>query len=159
VGGRLKTSPGDLLPLNNTTYFTTPLPNANNGPFPNDQLYVAGDIRANEQIGLTAVHTLFVREHNRIADQLATEHPDWSDEQIYQGARRIVGAEIEAITYNQFLPALLGPYAPSMFAPYNPEVNASVTTEFSTAAFRVGHTLLSPQILRIQNNGQPDPRG
>jgi hypothetical protein len=159
VGGRLKTSPGDLLPFNNSTYFATPLPNANNGPLPNDQLYVAGDVRANEQIGLTAVHTLFVREHNRIADQLGKQHPDWSDEQLYQEARRIVGAEIEAITYNEFLPALLGPYAPSMFAPYNPQVNASVTTEFSTAAFRVGHTLLSPQILRIQNDGQPDPRG
>jgi hypothetical protein len=159
VGGGLKTSPGDLLPLNNSTYFTTPLPNANNGPFPNGQLYVAGDVRANEQIGLTAVHTLFMREHNRVAGLLAQFHPSWNDETLYQEARRIVGAEIEAITYNEFLPVLLGPYAPSMFGSYNPNVNASVTTEFSTAAFRVGHTLLSPQILRIENNGTPDPRG
>jgi hypothetical protein len=159
VGGKLKTSPGDLLPLNNSTYFTTPLSNANNGPFPNSQLYAAGDVRANEQIGLTAVHTLFMREHNRVAGVLAQLHPSWNDETLYQEARRIVGAEIEAITYNEFLPALLGPYAPSIFGAYNPNVNASVTTEFSTAAFRVGHTLLSPQILRIENNGTSDPRG
>jgi hypothetical protein len=159
VGGLLKTSPGDMLPLNNATYFTTPLPNANNGPFPDGQMYVAGDVRANEQVGLTAVHTLFMREHNRIAGQLARVHPDWSDEQLYQEARRRVGAEIEAITYNEFLPALLGPYAPGLFGQYDPSINASVTTEFSTAAFRVGHTLLSPQILRIESNGTPDPRG
>src|SRR5262249_694644 len=159
VGGQLKTSPGYLLPLNNSTYFTTPLPNANNGPFPNSQMYVAGDVRANEQVGLTTVHTLFMREHNRVAGVLAQLHPQWNDAQLYQEARRIVGAEIEAITYNEFLPALLGPYAPRLLGRSDPRTNASVTPEFSTAAFRVGHTLLSPQILRIENDGRPDPRG
>lgn len=159
VGGRLKTSPGNLLPLNSTDYFDTPLSNANSGPFPDDQLYAAGDVRVNENIGLTAVQTLFMREHNRLADQLAQRHPDWDDEQLYQSARKIVGAEIEAITYNEFLPALMGRYAPSIDGRYDPSVNAAVSTEFSTAAFRVGHTLLSPQILRIENNGRPDPRG
>jgi hypothetical protein len=160
-GGRLQTSPSDLLPLNSASYFgaAAPLPNANSGPFPADQLYVAGDIRANENIGLTAVHTLLVREHNRLADQLHREHPGWGDEQLYQEARKIVGAEVEAITYNEFLPALLGPNAPSIRGRYDPSVNPGISTEFSTAAFRIGHTLLSPQILRIQNNGQPDPRG
>src|SRR5262249_29883176 len=156
-----KTSPGNLLPFNNATSFgaAAPLSNANSGPFPNDQLYVAGDVRANENVGLTAVHTLFVREHNRLAAQLHREHPHWGDEQLDQEARKIVGAEVEAITYNEFLPALLGPNAPPIRGHYDPSVNAGISTEFSTAAFRIGHTLLSPQIVRVQNNGRPDPRG
>jgi hypothetical protein len=160
-GGKLKTSPGNMLPYNSATYFgdLAPLPNANMGQFPDDQLYVAGDVRSNENIGLTAVHTLFMREHNRWTDILASEHPRWNDETLYQWARKIVGAEIEVITYKEFLPALMGSYAPSIDGHYDPSVNASVATEFSTAGFRVGHTLLSDQILRIQNNGQPDPRG
>jgi hypothetical protein len=160
-GGKLKTSPGNLLPLNNATYFgdQAPLPNANMGQFPDDQLYVAGDVRSNENIGLTAVQTLFMREHNYWCDVLAAFHPNWDDETLYQWARKIVGAEIEVITYKEFLPAIMGSYAPSINGHYDPTVNASIATEFSTAGFRVGHTLLSNQILRIQNNGQPDPRG
>jgi hypothetical protein len=161
VGGRLKTSPGNLLPYNSAAYFgeLAPLPNANSGPFPDDQLFVAGDVRANENVGLTAVQTLFVREHNRWANVLASIHPRWDDETLYQAARKIVGAEIEVITYKEFLPALMGPYAPSIDEHYDPSVNPSISTEFSTAAFRVGHTLLSNQILRIENDGRPDPRG
>ena len=65
-GGKLKTSAGgQLLPLN-----TAGLPNADASPLPGDQLFLAGDVRANEQVNLTAVHTLFVREHNRLADRI-----------------------------------------------------------------------------------------
>jgi len=110
------------------------------------------------QAGLTAVQTLFMREHNYWCDVLAFEHPNWNDETLYQWARKIIGAEIEVITYKEFLPAIMGSYAPSINGHYDPTVNASVATEFSTAGFRVGHTLLSPQILRIQNDGRPDPR-
>src|SRR5262249_1455892 len=59
----------------------------------------------------------------------------------------------------EFLPALMGPYAPALRGRYDPSLNASVATEFSTAAFRLGHTLLSAQILRIETDGTPDPRG
>src|SRR5262249_5003371 len=61
VGGKLLTSAGNLLPFN-----TFGLPNQNQGPFPNDQLFVAGDVRSNENIQLTAIQTLFMREHNRL---------------------------------------------------------------------------------------------
>jgi hypothetical protein len=161
VGGQLKISPGEMLPLNNAAFFgpLAPMPNANSGPYPNDQLYVAGDVRANENVGLTAVQTLLMREHNHWANVLHFLHPQWDDETLYQWARKFVGAEIEVITYKEFLPALMGRYAPSIDGQYNPSINPSISTEFSTAAFRVGHTLLSNQILRIENNGQPDPRG
>jgi hypothetical protein len=153
-GGRLKTSPGNLLPLN-----TFGLPNGTGGPFDSTQFYLAGDVRVNEQVGLTAVHTLMVREHNRLADQLAAANPSWSDEQIYQRARKIVGAEVQVITYKEFLPALLGSYAPGVEGTYDPNLNPGVLTEFSTALYRVGHTMLSPQLMRMQNDGTPAPGG
>ncbi len=71
-------------------------------------MFLAGDIRANEQVGLTSVHTLFMREHNRLADLIKAVDPGLSDEDIYQKARKIVGAQMQIITYNEFLPALLG---------------------------------------------------
>src|SRR5262249_41484785 len=91
-GGKLKTSANGLLPPLNADG----LPNAD--PFGlGAQLFLAGDVRANEQTGLTVTHALFVREHNRLADRIASLYPDLADEAIYQVARRIVGAEIQII--------------------------------------------------------------
>lgn len=153
-GGRLKSSDSGLLPFN-----TLGLPNDTAGDPRSELFFVAGDVRANENISLTAAHTLFAREHNRLADALALNNPSWSDEQIYQRARKIVGAEIQAITFNEFLPALLGPYAPSAQGVYNPQVNASISNEFSTALYRMGHTMVNPRIARITDSGTYAPGG
>ena len=78
------------------------------------RLFVAGDVRANENVLLTAYHTLFVREHNRLCEVLILQHPDWQDEQIYQHARKIVGGILQKITFDDWLPAIgvhLVPYA------------------------------------------------
>jgi hypothetical protein len=152
-GGKLLTSAGNLLPLN-----TLGLPNGAGGGNPAD-FYVAGDVRANEQIGLSAIHTLMMREHNRLADEISAANPLWSDEEVYQRARKLVGAEIQSITYHEFLPTLLGPTAPSTEGLYKPMVNASIMNEFSTVLFRVGHTMLSPQLMRMTNDGTPAPDG
>ena len=53
------------------------------------------DVRANENFALAAMQTLFAREHNRRCDELVALHPDWSDEQLYQAARRYVIAVIQ----------------------------------------------------------------
>lgn len=157
-GGRMKTSAhatGDMLPFN-----TGGLAN-DNGPIPVDPttLYVAGDIRANEQVGLTSMHTLFVREHNRIADAIVATNPGMSDEDVYQAARKIVGAQMQTVTYNEFLPALLGDSAMPAYAGYNSSTDASIATEFSTAIFRIGHTMLSSTLQRLDNNGNVIPEG
>lgn len=145
-GGRLETSAGDLLPFN-----TGGLPNAG-GTGAN--LFLGGDVRANENVMLSSLHTLFVREHNRVAALLELQDPAASDEVIYQLARKIVGAEIQAITYREWLPALMGKQAPDISKiPFNNNVNPTVATEFSTALFRVGHTLLSSN-LPLAENGQ-----
>lgn len=140
-GGKLRTSEGNLLPKNA------------NGVF------VAGDERSNENPALTSMHTIWLREHNRIADELATKNPSWSDEKIYQEARRTVIAEIQAITYNEFLPNLLGEDALSKYKGYDPTQNAGINNEFAAAAFRFGHTMLSPTLLRLDDKGNEIAQG
>ena len=56
---------------------------------------VLGDSRANEQPGLTVYHTVWVREHNRLASDLAFLNSHWDDERVYQEARRILIAELQ----------------------------------------------------------------
>jgi len=153
-GGRLKTSTGNLLPFN-----TTGLANANDAHrVPDSQLFLAGDVRANENPELIAMHTLFLREHNRIA--AAAKNPTWTDEQVYQFARRAVIAELQKITYTEFLPALLGGTTPATaallnYGGYKADVNPGLATEFSTAAFRVGHSMLGDDIQFLANDGTP----
>ncbi len=149
-GGALKTS-GDRLPPLNTGGFE----NANDAHFfPDDELFLAGDIRANENLELTAIHTLFLREHNLLARAIAAGDPRLNDEQIYQRARRLVIAEVQAVTYHEFLPALLGPNALRPYAGYKSDVNAGIATEFSTAAYRIGHTLINDDVEFLDNDGE-----
>ena len=112
--GTLKTSAGDNLPIVNGAF-------------------AAGDVRASENPDLSAVTTLFVREHNFQVAQLRQEHPDWTGDQLYQQARAIVGAEIENITYTEFLPKVVGDLIPA-YQGYNPSVDPRITQEFSTAS-------------------------
>ncbi|MCA9114007.1 MAG: peroxidase family protein [Planctomycetaceae bacterium] len=136
-GGRLRSSEGGLL-----------LPTDDNG------MFLAGDIRANEQVALLTMHTLFMREHNRLVGLLAVRNPTLTDEELYQKARRIVGAEMQIITYREYLPALLGWFAPSPWGSrrYRPDVDPSITTEFSTAAYRYGHSMLSPELVLVDED-------
>ena len=156
AGGRMRTSAGNLLPFN-----TTGLANANDAHVvADDQLFLAGDVRANENPELLALQTLFVREHNRIAAEAAAKNPTWTDEQLYQHARRMVISEIQEITYNEFLPAILGANTPAAnalqnYRGYRADVNPGIATEFSTAAFRLGHSMLGEDIQFFDNNGNP----
>ena len=150
--GRLLTSEGDLMPFN-----TEGLPNAPSRH--NPALFLAGDIRANEQTGLIALHTLFVREHNHWAGVIAEQHPEFDGDTIFEHARAIVGAEMQAITYNEFLPLLLGPDAMPEYAGWRPEVDGSIDNLFATAAFRVGHTMLSASLQRLDEFGEEAPEG
>lgn len=155
VGGRMKTSAGNLLPLNNAATFPTgTLPMANDAHRVADsELFAAGDVRANENVELTSLHTLFVREHNYWAGQIQAANPNLSDEQIFQQARSRVIGEIQSITFNEWLPAVLGTGAVHPYSGYKPNVNPGLANEFSTAAFRFGHSLLGDDVEFLGNNG------
>jgi hypothetical protein len=143
--GKLKTSDGDLLPFNEDE-----LPNAGST---SSAFFLAGDVRANEQLGLASMHTLFVREHNHWAETLAAADRTLSDEELYQMARIIVSSEMQSITYREFLPLLLGRKGLPAYSGYKPRVNPAIGNEFAAAAYRVGHTMLSPTLLRVDSNG------
>jgi peroxidase len=115
---------------------------------------LAGDIRAAENLPLTSLQTLFAREHNWWVDQLARQDPSLSDDELYAGARQRVEAEIQAITYNEFHPILLGENAIADYAGYDPSVNPGISVEFSTAVYRFGHSLISDTIQRLDETGQ-----
>lgn len=116
--------------------------------------YLAGDIRANENIELTSMQTLFLREHNRLATQIAQTTRGLSDEEIYQRARALVIAEIQVVTYNEWLPALIGASAMPAYRGYRATVNPTIANEFSTAAFRL-HTTINDDVEFFDNDGQP----
>ena len=136
--------------------------------------YLAGDVRANEQIGLTAVHTVFAREHNRLVDDLKSrldggetaliderdalisgQTNGIADESdfLYEAARKIVGAQIQKVTYSEFIPVLVGADLASTYSGYDENVNAGISNEFSAAAFRLGHTMLPSNLLRVDSAG------
>ncbi|KAI2802967.1 hypothetical protein BLOT_007090 [Blomia tropicalis] len=128
--------------------------------------FEAGDGRVNEQTGLTMIHTLLLREHNRIAGILREQHPNrnrWNDEVLYQETRRIVAAEIQHITYNEWFPIVLGRKVMKLYnilpktfgytKDYNPRINPNVLNEFATAAYRF-HSLIQGTFLLMDENGQ-----
>ncbi|MFW6059397.1 MAG: peroxidase family protein [Phycisphaeraceae bacterium] len=136
--GRLRTGANNLLP-----------------PAPDGSGMLAGDERVNEQIGLTAMHTVFMREHNRLADAIATRAPQLDDEAVYQAARRVVGAEMQHITYDEFLPALMGDDAPhAADYQYDPTIDPRINNSFSTALFRFGHSLVPDQLALTDARGR-----
>ncbi|KAL5282648.1 HPX5 family protein [Megaselia abdita] len=127
---------------------------------PNKSMFCfeAGEIRVNEQLVLTCMHTLMAREHNRLANGLGMVNPHWDDETLFQEARRINIAIIQHITYNEFLPILLGKEIMEKFGlvlekdgywnGYDSKVNPGIIDAFAGAAFRFGHSLLPTAVER-----------
>lgn len=127
--------------------------------------FEAGDVRANEQIQLTSMHTLLMREHNRVAKELSYINPHWDDERLFQEARQVVVAELQHITFNEFLPLVIGKekiyeYGLELEHPgryyqgYDSKINAGIRVEFQAAAFRYGHSILPSYIERYNKYHQ-----
>jgi len=117
-----------------------------------DGFFVTGDPRVMENPELTAVTTLFMREHNFWVAKLKTQHADWTGDQLYNMAKAITTAEYQNIVYKEYLPVMLGPVLGG-YKGYDPTVDPQVTQEFSTAAFRVGHSQISETQEGIDNSG------
>ena len=131
---------------------------------PSGNCFVGGDGRASEQPGLTVMHTMWVREHNRVMEGLRQVNPHWGGEKLYHETRRIIGSMLQHITYNEFLPRILGWNAVSLYGlkllpqgyykEYSPSCNPSILNEFATAAYRIGHSMLRPHLPRMDRNYQ-----
>ena len=118
--------------------------------------YRAGDARANEQIGLTTMHTVFLRAHNRIGTALHSLNGGLSGDEIYYTTRKIIGAIMQKVTYNEWLPAVLGDSGMKLlgkYEGYKPDVNPAIANVFATSAFRFGHSLITPYVRRLEENG------
>ena len=101
---------------------------------------LVGDGRADENIALLSMHTVWVREHNRIAQELKLLNPGWNNNLLFDTTRKIVGALLQHITYTEYLSSLvkLRPYK----GRYNLHTDSSIINSFATAAFRFGHSLI-----------------
>lgn len=101
--------------------------------------FLAGDIRSNEQLGLLAMHTIWFRQHNFLAEKLRQLNPRWDEETLFQEARKIVGAQMQHITYAEWLPMVIGKEGMNIlgaYEGYDPQVNPTISNEFATAALR-----------------------
>lgn len=125
--------------------------------------FVTGDVRTNQIISLTTLHLIFAREHNRIAGILSQLNPMWSDEVVFLETKRIVVAEFQLITYREWLPLIIGSETMKRFGlnvraqgfshDYDPYLNPSITSEFTTAGFRFGHSTVTGKF-KLQHHGQ-----
>jgi len=113
----------------------------------------AGDVRALEMPGLATMHTLWLREHNRLASEIKVASGSLNDEEIFQIARKILIAEMQNIVYGEYLPVVLGeqamrkydlelPKKQKEFSKYKSNTDPSITNSFATAAYRFGHSMI-----------------
>ncbi|MCC6726868.1 MAG: peroxidase family protein, partial [Saprospiraceae bacterium] len=155
VFGKMKTSDGNLLPFNTLTgEYDSPIdptaPRMDDDQGGTKKTFVAGDHRVAEHPGLTSLHTVFMREHNRICDRLVAQGLI-DDEEIYQKARKEVGALIQHITYTQWISSL--GVSLKTYSGYNPNVKVDMLNAFSAAAYR-WHTMVENDIIFRDNECQ-----
>jgi hypothetical protein len=150
------TKNGEMLPRN---YLDVGYDNDAN-KVPLAYLFAAGDVRANENPGLTTLHTIFVREHNRQCKIIKQSNPGITGEQAFQKARRWVIALLQRVTFQEYIPATLGgEHALSPYTGYDPNVDATIDLLFATALFRYGHSEVLEMIPRMDENGVEIPQG
>ncbi|KAK1331323.1 hypothetical protein QTO34_009276 [Cnephaeus nilssonii] len=130
--------------------------------------FLTGDSRASEHVLLATSHTLFLREHNRLARELKSLNPHWDGEKLYQEARKILGpscrpnlrtqSELQhIITFRDYLPIVLGVEMEKWIPPYrgyNQSVDPRISNVF-TFAFRFGHLEVPSTVSRLDEDYQP----
>ena len=113
----------------------------------------------NEFPGLTSMHMIMHRAHNRLATQLKELNPRWTDEKLFQEGRRIVSALLQHISYDSFLPIVLGKQGmikhglTDMYS-YSANINPDIYNSFATAAYRFGHSMVTRKFRTFSNPHQ-----
>ncbi|KAG8201538.1 hypothetical protein JTE90_011213 [Oedothorax gibbosus] len=155
-GGKLKWSVSrgeELLPWNSSVTCSSK----------DTPCFASGDHRSNQNVLLSLMHGLMLREHNRLADRLQKSNTGWNDEILFKEARRLLCAEIQHITYSEFLPLLLGSRVMSSYGltpklsgftfDYDSELNAAIINSFAAAANRFGHTMVQNDVEMLSVKG------
>lgn len=109
---------------------------------------VLGDARTNQNPALLSFAILFLRWHNVQAQEVKKAHPDFNDEEIFQKARRQVIASLQSIFVYEYLPAFLGGVSLEPYEGYKADIHPGISHMFQAAAFRFGHSLIPPGIMR-----------
>ncbi|CAG0891147.1 unnamed protein product [Darwinula stevensoni] len=150
VNGTLMTSnETHLLPPKNekrVPLFNPPSPHMLKQMHP-ERLFLLGDARTNQNAAILTMGILFFRWHNVLAHRIQQQNPTWTDEEIFQRARRLVIASLQSIIANEFLPAFLGDNL-RPYEGYKPDIHPGVTHAFQAAAFRFGHSMVPPGLYR-----------
>ncbi|XP_053945852.1 chorion peroxidase [Anastrepha ludens] len=130
--------------------------------------FESGDDRSNENLLLTSMHLLWARHHNYLARGLQEVNPHWNDETVFQESRKILGAQMAHIAYNEFLPVLFGrklaerkgllPNTDNLDEPdtYKENVDPRIANCFAGAAFRFAHTMLPSVLNATRDKSAPE---
>lgn len=148
--GRLLTSGnGGRLPINRRRAF--------NAPDNSSRFFLAGDHRANEHPLLLALHTIFLREHNRLVRLIKTrDGGNPIGKEVYKIARAMNIAQFQKIVFEEFYPAITGKHM-DPYTGFKPNVDPTISDIFSGAAFRIGHTMVSENLPRWGKSGRLNP--
>ncbi|XP_029565023.1 eosinophil peroxidase [Salmo trutta] len=118
--------------------------------------FIAGDARVDENIALTSIHTMFMREHNRLARALRRLNPQWDADTLYQEARKIMGAYTQVFVFRHYLPHIVGPDTMARqlgrYPGYDEKIDPSIANVFATAAYRFAHLAIQPMLSRLDSN-------
>lgn len=168
MGLRTNSGDGKLLTVMNSQFgqLLPPSSNPNSDlcslPDENMVCFRSGDPRVNQQPGLTSLHTIMARQHNRIAEGLRNINRGWSGERIYQETRKIIGAQLQMVTWNEYLPVVLGSEYSNFYkipitdgyTMYDSSINPGLLNEFAVAAYRFGHSLIDTVFQTIVTSGR-----
>ena len=160
VGGKLKVGPGNL-PPRGCAKMGVGMSNPIHG-VENNQLFCVGDVRGNENIMLIVFHTLFVREHNRLAAELEAEHPEWSDDELFFKARALNIAAYQQITFYEYSRAIMGDKIFNdligAYEGHDATARPVVSAEFAQGVYRFTHGQIPEKVLEMVTPSSPKER-
>ncbi|MDB5890829.1 MAG: hemolysin-type calcium-binding repeat family protein [Polaromonas sp.] len=141
-----------------------------------DAHYIAGDGRANENIGLTAVHAIFHSEHNRMVEHTkdvvlasndlaflnewlrvditalpttsaAIAALSWDGERLFQAAKFGTEMQYQHLVFEEFARKIQ--VQVDVFAGYDTTINPGIVAEFAHVVYRFGHSMLNETVDRF----------
>ncbi|NXX85670.1 DUOX2 oxidase, partial [Urocolius indicus] len=162
-GGQLASGPSERLPRQ--TDGRIPMWKAldpSTGQGGPQRIYDLGTAFGNANRFLQAESIAWFRYHNHLATALAQAHPTWSDEDLFQHARKWVIATFQSIVLYEWLPTLLGTQVPE-YKGYLQHLDPSLSPEFMASVEQFLATMVPPGVYmrapKCQFQTMPGPSG